>query len=180
MIDDVSPKPKWKLRPKTLVRARTLRKQMTDAERVIWYAVRAHRLDGVGFRRQVPIGPYIVDFASHGAKLVVEIDGGQHYDDAHEAKDARRDAYLKSVGFRVLRFNNRDVLRNRQGVLAVIAAALGEAAAPSLTLPGKRGRGQAATGAEAVLQHERSDQIPQASDQAPQQADRTPRRGGAP
>jgi hypothetical protein len=68
--------------------------------------------------------------------LVIEIDGGQHFEDAHEARDAARDAYLRAKGFRVLRFNNHDVMRNREGVLTVIAAVLGEAVSPSLPSPG--------------------------------------------
>jgi very-short-patch-repair endonuclease len=116
---------------------------MTPAERIVWYALRAHRLNGAGFRRQVPIGPYIVDFVSHAAMLIIEIDGGQHFEDAHERRDAVRDGYLNSNGFRVLRFNNREVMTNRQGVLTVIAAALGEAT-PSLPSPASGRGGEAA------------------------------------
>ncbi|HEY6258500.1 MAG TPA: endonuclease domain-containing protein [Xanthobacteraceae bacterium] len=117
---------------------------MTLAERIIWGAVRAHRLNGAGFRRQTPIGPYIVDFVSHGAMPIIEIDGGQHFEDRHERRDAIRDAYLKSEGFRVLRFDNREVMTNREGVLTVIAAAPGEAVAPSLPSPASGGGGKAA------------------------------------
>jgi very-short-patch-repair endonuclease len=119
---------------------------MTPAERIIWYAVRAHRLNGAGFRRQVPIGPYIADFVSHPAMLIVEIDGGQHFEDAHELRDAARDAYLNAKGFRVLRFDNREVMTNRHGVLTMIAEALGEAA-PSLPSPAS-GRGREAAARE--------------------------------
>jgi very-short-patch-repair endonuclease len=117
---------------------------MTLAERIIWRALRAHRLNGAGFRRQVPIGPYIADFVSHAAMLIVEVDGGQHFEDAHERRDAVRDAYLNANGFRVLRFNNREVLTNRHGVLTIIAEALGEAVAPSLPSPASGGGGEAA------------------------------------
>jgi very-short-patch-repair endonuclease len=123
--------------------ARALRKDMTPAERIIWYAVRAHRLNGAGFRRQAPIGPYIADFISYAAMLIIEIDGGQHLEDAHERRDAVRDAYLNAEGFRVLRFNNRDVMTNRHGVLTIIAEALGEAA-PSLPSPASGRGGEAA------------------------------------
>jgi very-short-patch-repair endonuclease len=116
---------------------------MTLAERIIWRALRAHRLNGAGFRRQTPIGPYIVDFVSHSAMLIVEIDGGQHFDDAHEARDEARDAYLRSKGFKVLRFSNYDVMTNREGVLTVIAAVLGEAVSPSLPSPASGGGGEA-------------------------------------
>ena len=94
---------------------------MTDAERRLWYHLRAHRFDGHKFKRQVPVGPYIVDFACLGRKLVVEVDGGQHADDQ---RDVRRDEYLRNEGFRVLRFWNNDVLQNTRGVLEVILDAL--------------------------------------------------------
>ncbi len=116
---------------------------MTLAERIIWQALRAHRMSGAGFRRQTPIGHYIVDFVSHAAMLIVEIDGGQHFENAHERRDAVRDAYLQAKGFRVLRFNNHDVMTNREGVLTVIAAVLGEAVSPSLPSPASGGGGQA-------------------------------------
>jgi very-short-patch-repair endonuclease len=150
MTKDLTPKPQWHVQPKTRARARTLRREMTLAERAIWYAVRAHRLNGAGFRRQTPIGPYIVDFVSHTAKLVIEIDGGQHFEPKQAAYDARRDAFLQSKGYRVLRFNNHDVMTNRDGVLTVIASAIGEASTPSLTLPRKRGRGPAQASGESV------------------------------
>jgi very-short-patch-repair endonuclease len=116
---------------------------MTPAERIIWYAVRAHRLNGAGFRRQVPIGPYIADFVSHAAMLIIEIDGGQHFEVARERRDAVRDAYLSGKGFRVLRFDNREVMTNRHGVLTMIAEALGEVA-PSLPSPASGRGGEAA------------------------------------
>jgi very-short-patch-repair endonuclease len=103
---------------------------MTDAEKAMWAALRAHRLGGVAFRRQVPIGPFIVDFVSHTAKLVIEIDGGQHFEDAGRARDARRDAFLVSEGFRVLRFSNLDVLKNHDGVLEVALEAIRRAVPP--------------------------------------------------
>ena len=116
---------------------------MTLTERIVWQGLRAHRLGGMGFRRQTPIGPYIVDFVSHAAKVIFELDGGQHFEDAHEARDAARDAYLRSKGFRVLRFNNYDVVTNREGVLTTIAAVLGKAVAPSLPSPASGGGGTA-------------------------------------
>jgi very-short-patch-repair endonuclease len=131
--------PTWRVKPETREHARALRKNSTKAEQIVWRAVRAHRLNGVGFRRQTPIGPYIVDFVSHSAKLVIELDGGQHYDDAHEAKDARRDGFLRSKGFRVLRFSNHDVMTNLEGVWTVIASAVGEAVTPSLPSPASGG-----------------------------------------
>ncbi|HTV27634.1 MAG TPA: DUF559 domain-containing protein [Xanthobacteraceae bacterium] len=132
-------KPTWRVNPKAREHARELRRNSTKAEQVLWRAVRAHRLLGIGFRRQTPIGPYIVDFVSHAAKLVVELDGGQHYDNAHEARDARRDRFLRSKGFRVLRFSNHDVMTNLEGVWDVIAAAVVKAVAPSLPSPASGG-----------------------------------------
>jgi very-short-patch-repair endonuclease len=95
-------------------------------------------MNGASFRRQTPIGPYIADFVCHAAKLIIEIDGGQHFEPAQMKRDARREALFQSKGFRVLRFNNYDVMTNQQGVLETIAAAIERA--PSPTLPRKRGR----------------------------------------
>jgi very-short-patch-repair endonuclease len=80
--------PTWRTSTKLLVRSRSLRRNLTDAERTIWYAVRAHRLNGASFRRQTPIGPFIVDFACHDARLIIEIDGAQHFEPEHEQRDA--------------------------------------------------------------------------------------------
>jgi very-short-patch-repair endonuclease len=70
------------------LRAKSMRTEMTDTERALWMRLRAHRLDGLRFRRQTPIGPYIVDFVCHDRRLVIELDGGQHAESQH---DARRD-----------------------------------------------------------------------------------------
>ena len=144
MTNDVAKTPTWQVPREARAHARSLRRDMTNAERIIWYGVRAHRLNGAAFRRQTPIGPFIVDFVSHAAKLVIEIDGGQHFEPAYEARDARRDAFLRSKGYRVLRFNNHDVMRNRDGVLETIAAAIGEAVAPSPPSPASGGGGRSA------------------------------------
>src|SRR6185369_16364763 len=101
---------------------------MTDAERRLWYHLRAHRFDGQKFKRQVPIGSYVADFACLGRKLIIEVDGGQHSD---SAADIGRDRYLESLAFRVLRFWNNDVLRNTAGVLEMIVAALEIAPSPA-------------------------------------------------
>jgi very-short-patch-repair endonuclease len=87
---------------------------MTDAERKLWFALRDRRLSGTKFRRQVPIGPFIADFASYEARMIVEVDGGQHADSVN---DARRDRWFAANGFRVLRFWNNEVLKNLDGVL---------------------------------------------------------------
>jgi very-short-patch-repair endonuclease len=101
--------------------ARQLRRNLTDAERSMWFLLRNRRFDGAKFRRQVPIGPYVADFASIQHRLVVELDGGQHAD---SVGDVRRDAFLAAEGWRVLRFWNSDVLANRNGVLEAIQHAL--------------------------------------------------------
>lgn len=113
--------PDWSISRKMRTYARTLRRDSTEAERIIWSALRAHRLQGAHFRRQAPIGPFIVDFICHGMKLIIEIDGGQHFSDDGERHDARRSAYLTAKGFRILRFSNLDVMLNRDGVLETIA-----------------------------------------------------------
>ena len=133
--------PKWKVSSKLRSNARALRKNSTDAERILWSELRDHRLNGASFRRQVPIANYIADFMCHAAKLVIELDGGQHFSDDAEQTDAARSAVIEANGFRVLRFSNHDVTTNRAGVLEVIATALAERA-PTLTLPRKRERGQ--------------------------------------
>jgi len=101
--------------------AKTLRQQMTDAEQLLWKHLRAHRMDGQKFRRQQPLGVYVVDFVHFGARLIVEADGSQHQDSAH---DQTRDAWLRSQGFTVLRFWNNDILLRTQSVLQAIWLAL--------------------------------------------------------
>jgi very-short-patch-repair endonuclease len=107
-------------------RSQFLRRNMTEAERVLWRELRHDRL-GCRFRRQHPIPPYIVDFACLEAKLVVEAHGGQHADSG----DRQRDAYLRREGWKILRFWNNDVLQNRTGVLQTIAAVLAGADPPT-------------------------------------------------
>jgi len=124
-------KPKWQVSEKLRGNAKALRRDMTEAERIIWDNVRAHRFQGAGFRRQTPIGPYVVDFVCHAAKLIVELDGGQHFEAEDVVRDARRDSYLATQGYRVLRFNNLDVMTNKSGVLDTIAAALGKSPLPN-------------------------------------------------
>jgi very-short-patch-repair endonuclease len=133
--------PSWKVSARLRSNARALRRNSTDVERILWSELRDHRLNGAGFRRQVPIGNYIADFMCHAAKLVIEIDGGQHFSDRAQQADAARSAAIEAKGYRVLRFTNHDVMKNRTGVLETIAAAVAERA-PTLTLPRKRGRGQ--------------------------------------
>jgi len=94
---------------------------MTDAERKLWLALRDRRLAGFKFRRQVPVGPFIVDFLCYHARLVIEVDGGQH---AESTRDARRDQWLAANDFRVLRFWNNDVLTQTEVVLETVYEAL--------------------------------------------------------
>jgi very-short-patch-repair endonuclease len=120
---------------------------MTDAETRLWSWVRAHRLDGLSFRRQVPVGSFILDFVCHDRMLVIEVDGGQH---AELKRDVERDRWLASKGYRVLRFWNSDVLRNREGVLQTILNAAREVT-PLPNPPPQGGRGRAAARGKAAL-----------------------------
>jgi len=133
--------PDWKVSDRLRTNARALRKNSTDAERILWSELRDHRLNGASFRRQVPIKDFIADFACHAAKLVIELDGGQHFSDQAEQKDAARSAVIEAQGYKVLRFSNHDVMTNRAGVLETIASAIAERA-PTPTLPRKRERGE--------------------------------------
>jgi very-short-patch-repair endonuclease len=102
----------------SLARARELRHAATPPERVLWALLGQFREAGYHFRRQVPIGPYYADMACHHAKLVIEADGLSHVDAAY---DQQRDAYMAGRGYRVLRFSNRDIAANPEGVFAAIA-----------------------------------------------------------
>jgi very-short-patch-repair endonuclease len=99
--------------------ARSMRRRPTDAERRLWHRLRDGQLDGIRFRRQVPIGNAIADFVCYERMLIVELDGSQHAD---SAAYARRDAELRRRGFRILRFWNTDALLNPEGVLETILA----------------------------------------------------------
>ncbi len=103
--------------------AKALRANMTDAERRLWYLLRAYRFNGVKIKRQAPIGPYIVDFVSFERRLIFEVDGGQHAD---SEADQRRTRWLEGEGFRVLRFWNNEVLKNTSGVLETILSAIAD------------------------------------------------------
>jgi len=108
-------------------RVKRLRTFMTDAERKLWYALRSRSI-GAKFRRQVPLGPFVVDFVCFDSKLIIEVDGGQH---GANARDVGRDRYFSERGYRVLRFWNNDVLSNIEGVLTRIS----QHAAPSPGAP---------------------------------------------
>jgi very-short-patch-repair endonuclease len=103
-------------------RARSLRRDATEAENKLWRVLRNRQVDGVKFRRQVPIDRYFADFCWHDCMLIVELDGSQHAE--QERYDAARTAHLEAKGYRVLRFANLDVLTNIEGVVEAIRAAL--------------------------------------------------------
>ena len=98
--------------------AKILRKNSTQAERLIWNHLRARQLSGIKFRRQQPIGHYIVDFITFEKRIIVELDGGQHSSTID--KDRKRDEWFKKKGFCVLRFWNNEVFENLEGVLETI------------------------------------------------------------
>jgi very-short-patch-repair endonuclease len=110
--------------------AKQLRAKLTDTERKLWALLRNKQVQGHRFRRQHPIGPYIVDFFCSAAKLIVELDGGQHGADAAIAYDAARTAWLEKRGYRVLRFDNVEFLKNPYGVLDGILVAAGAGTPP--------------------------------------------------
>lgn len=102
--------------------AKRLRREMTEAEKKLWYQLRGHRFLGLKFKRQKPVGPYIVDFICTERWLVIELDGGQHQQQ-NEA-DQIRDLYLQSRGYRVLRFWNHEALAEIEAVLEQIRQAI--------------------------------------------------------
>ena len=118
--------------------ARDLRRNQTDAERLLWGRLRARRLCGVKFRRQEVLGPYVVDFACLEPKLVIEVDGGQHAEQA--PNDAARTGYLEALGYRVIRFWNDEVLRNPDAVLDEIGRVLIEIPSPYPLPEGEGGK----------------------------------------
>ncbi len=113
--------------PITFARAKRLRKDMTRAERVLWFQLRAKRLEKHKFYRQMPVGPYIVDFVNKRHQLIIEVDGATHGDDHEMDYDARRTAYLEQLGFRVLRVTNLEVYETMDVVVERILQALREA-----------------------------------------------------
>jgi very-short-patch-repair endonuclease len=118
--------------------AKRLRHDMTEAETRLWHALRGRRFDGHKFRRQVAIGNFIVDFVCYAQRLIVELDGSQHEGSTH---DAKRDAWLESQGFRIVRIWNNYVQQNMDGALAMISDVLTRPSPASQergTLSGKR------------------------------------------
>ncbi|KTE07107.1 endonuclease domain-containing protein [Sphingopyxis sp. H115] len=109
--------------------SRELRLNATPAERALWAQLSARKVSGVRFNRQFPIGPFICDFVSRSARLVIEVDGGQHAVDVE--KDQARTAFLQSQGYRVIRFWNNDVLKRVEGVVSEIKLVLADMPSPS-------------------------------------------------
>ncbi len=100
--------------------ARQLRSNMTEAEKLLWYRLRRRQVLGVQFYRQKPIGNYIVDFYAPKPKLVIEVDGSDHFEKDHAEKDARREGYLRAQNLAVLRFTNLEVLQQTDAVMKTI------------------------------------------------------------
>lgn len=107
--------------PNTKPIRRILRKNQTDAEKKLWSKLRNKQLNGYKFFRQYNIGNYIADFYCPKLKLVLELDGGQHYNDATQQKDIQREKYMLNEGIKTLRFSNLDILKNIEGILIIIA-----------------------------------------------------------
>jgi very-short-patch-repair endonuclease len=116
---------------KRVVRARDLRRDMTQAEKKLWWQLRQLPLANSHFRRQAAIGPYFADFASHKCRVVIEVDGGGHGEARQMAADRKRTAYLTSRGYRVLRFWNNEVLKEIEGVMTLIYEAVHQQGPPT-------------------------------------------------
>jgi cobalamin biosynthesis Mg chelatase CobN len=122
-------------------RAQALRADQTVPERVLWPLLKTFAERGIKFRRQVPLGKYIADFASHHPKLVVELDGDTHFTDTGLRHDAERTAFLHSIGYTVQRFTNSDIATNQDGIWQAISDTLDDLSAPSLPSPLRGGAG---------------------------------------
>ena len=130
---------------RVLALCREMRQNPTTGEAMLWRLLRNRRLE-LKFRRQHPLGRYILDFYCHEARLAIEVDGGGHAEPDQQRQDAQRDEALRSMGIRVLRFWNRDVLTNTEGVLATIwhtlTPALSQGERETPTSPSGRGGAQ--------------------------------------
>ena len=124
-----------RLDPGLKARAKAMRSNPTPAEQKMWLVLRANRFENKQFTRQTIVPPYIVDFASKAARLIIEIDGDTHF--AEDRYDARRTEFLESLGYRVLRFGNNDALKNLEGVLSVVTKALRDTPLPTLFPQGR-------------------------------------------
>ncbi|EAV46350.1 hypothetical protein SIAM614_10988 [Stappia aggregata IAM 12614] len=106
--------------------AKRLRSQMTDAEKKLWHVIRAHRLEGISFRRQMPIEGVIVDFAAPAHRLIMELDGSQHAELQGQVRDIARDRKFRALGWTTLRFWNAEVMQDLDGVCRKILNACGK------------------------------------------------------
>lgn len=131
---------------------------MTSAERKPWYALRAHRFEGFGFRRQVPLGKYVLDFVCRDRGLVVEVDGGQHFSASQAARDAVRDRWLNTKGYRVIRIANNEVLNNLPGVLEYLLSVAANSPLPPCG--GARPRDARSEGGEGLNRKQRNTPLP--------------------
>ena len=122
-------------------RAKELRQTLTRAEALLWRYLKAHHIDGLAFRRQVPMGHFIADFVCHAARIIIEIDGASHDFETRQRRDQRRDEWFASQQYLVVRFSNEQVLKNLEGVIESIrdTALARLTLPPSLTLPHKGG-----------------------------------------
>jgi len=118
-------------------KVRELRKNLTEAERLLWKNIRLRQIAGYKFRRQQPIGEYIVDFLCFEKRLIVEVEGGQHAEEM--AYDSKRDEWLSSQGFSILRFWNHQVLKEIEAIKEMIHKSLGEKHYPHLNPPPQGG-----------------------------------------
>jgi len=134
------------LQPDMLDFARTLRREQTDAEILLWYLIRGRRLSGLRFRRQYPLPPYVLDFYCDELSMAVELDGGQHNADSEVARDQRRDQFIRARGIEVVRYWNHDVLLKTEEVLEDLLrrASLKLRPSPLTPLPGGEGNGAGA------------------------------------
>jgi very-short-patch-repair endonuclease len=112
-------------------KAKSLRKNMTEEERILWSKIRNKQIGNIKFRRQEPIGNYIVDFVSFEKKLIIEIDGGQHNTSKNIEYDTKRTKYLKEMGFDIIRFWNKDIRNNIEGVITKIVEHISPSPRPS-------------------------------------------------
>ncbi len=130
MSERIGRKPDTTRDKATIVKAKTLRKNMTEVEKKLWNELRASRFENYKFRRQHPVGNYIVDFICQDEQLIIELDGGQHAEQQSYDQDQKRTNFLESSGYKVLRFWNNDITDNLDGVLETISQQL---KAPELT-----------------------------------------------
>ncbi len=114
-----------------VAKCRNLRKNQTDTERKLWSILRNRQLAGIKFRRQFPVGKYIVDFYAPEYRLAIEADGGQHYEDKGKQRDDLRTRELSNLGVQILRFSNLEILNNLEGVCEIVLKTIEKKSPPS-------------------------------------------------